>query len=309
MRYALDTVLAVVLFGMVTTCHAIRGGQSVTELGLQSAQTSLGHLSQRQLHQIEQLSNLIVSIQKPEKITSNIPQETLYAQTSYTHKCSGVLIENRLIITAAHCFDDQNTDIQIQSTQGTLKVRSIGIHKHYRREDLIDEYWQYVYDIKLENDHALIEVEENHDLTVLLRQLQLSTNLQHPPSSFTESVYVMGYGQTANIFGMGEGEGELRISGPLSASTQNHHRYEIKNNAKGACQGDSGGPMFKVFIDRVLLLATVSQGDCNTFSRYQAITPETLKPLNYQWLSRTTKTTEEIPSSPISPVALPLISK
>lgn len=264
-------VVWLILLLAPTLSHAIRGGENTSDA------TNTG---------ITQLSSLIVSIEK------------LRGQ-KYQHACSGFIISSHQMMTAAHCFDDQDFHLRLSSSFGFLKASRIGIHQSYQRTDLIDDYWKFVYDIKIQDDYALIEFQSNtkqqRDISDSLQQIspKLSDNKDTP-----NKVYVMGYGQTANIFGMGEGEGTLRFTGPLAISSgQNHditdhqdlsnpqdnHRLEIRHNSKGACQGDSGGPLFALDNGNTIFIGIVSQGDCNTFSRYQLLSEGHLKSSQYVW--------------------------
>ncbi|GAA3937819.1 S1 family peptidase [Litoribacillus peritrichatus] len=248
------------LFAHPDKSIAIRGGEDIT-----SNRNSPSH----------QAAYTVVAIHK---------QHALHQQPDSKHACSGVLINPENILTSVHCFDDQNFEITIISAHFKLTPVSVGIHNQYLRTELKDEYWQFVYDIKLENDYALVKIEslprnpKTHTLDLSRPSFTIS-----PTLTWSEQLFVMGYGQTANIFGMGEGEGTLRITGPLNGEILSSKRAEIRHNSKGACQGDSGGPLFSIEEDRLLLLGIISQGDCNTFSRYQRVIRADLNPNHYQW--------------------------
>jgi len=247
-----------------STSHAIRGGQLVSDLSSESPHQG----------RIGLIAELIVSIQK---------EPAAHRGTNhFQHKCSGLLIKSGLIITAAHCFDDKDFNIKVTSEAIEFLPKRIGLHKRYERQELYDDYWKFLYDIQLHNDYALIEIEPISNISALINYLTIHIQNQDTLEK-SHALYVLGFGQTANIFGMGEGEGQLRITGPLSAQLRSKNRVEIKDNVRGACQGDSGGPLIKFHQDNIELIGTVSQGDCNTFSRYQLITKNSLKKSNFRW--------------------------
>ncbi len=284
-------VFLLLLTGLLLTspCHAIRGGHALSEL----SESPLNILSDPQQIQLRMLSRLVVSIQKQPHHLADTEHDNSDDNShihkhvhSYVHKCSGIIINNHWIITAAHCFDDKDYQIKVFSAHNELAVIAIGLHHNYQRQDLIDEYWKFLYDVSIENDYALIRISVPPALKTLQDSLTIQLPTDSEPAHEHTSLYVMGFGQTANIFGMGEGEGQLRISGPLKSRAISPNRIEIRDNVMGACQGDSGGPLFKFMDDKILVLATVSQGDCNTFSRYQLLHENILKIENYQWVSR-----------------------
>ena len=247
-----------------STSYAIRGGQLVSNFNSESPYQG----------RIGLITELIVSIQKE-------PRSQI-GSNQFQHKCSGLLITSNLIITAAHCFDDGDFNIKVTSESIEFLPKQIGLHKHYQRQELFDDYWKFLYDIQLHNDYALIEIEAIPSISALINYLTIHIKNKDSVES-NHALYVMGFGQTANIFGMGEGEGQLRITGPLSAHPKTKNRVEVKDNVRGACQGDSGGPLLKFHQDKIELIGTVSQGDCNTFSRYQLISKSNLKKSLYRW--------------------------
>ena len=157
----------------------------------------------------------------------------------YTHSCTGTLVKENIILTAAHCFDDENFTIQIRYKNQVHQVKEIKRDKEYKREELLDPYWQYVYDIKIENDLALIITTSDFELSEVVT---LTDDLTQVTKE--SKIAFSGYGQVSNIFGMGKGEGVYRISDFTFPSKISPFRLHVLDGSTGACLGDSGGPVW-----------------------------------------------------------------
>jgi hypothetical protein len=85
-----------------------------------------------------------------------------------------------------------------------------------------------------------------------------------------------GFGQTSNIFGMGEGQGLLRFSAFSRPNKISDLRLYFQDSSTGSCQGDSGGPIWMKVGQVWKQVGVVSQGDCNTFSWVERVSKERL---------------------------------
>lgn len=197
-------------------------------------------------------------------------------EAKFVHTCSGTIISSRLILTAAHCFDDKIFHLKVDYKGEEYVVSKVKIHSKYNRIDLVDPDWGYVYDIKIENDIALIEVKKDlpkEKIELVTKTYSLSRALP---------LLISGYGQTANIFGMGTGEGVYRVSLETYADEISSERIIIEDGRTGACQGDSGGPLWTRIEDRWVQLAITSQGDCNVQTQFERISLEKVFESSYR---------------------------
>lgn len=193
---------------------------------------------------------------------------------SIDKKCGGVLIEQNLVFTAAHCVDKEN-DIRRKAgvfllNKSTRKVeekffsiKKIHLHNLYQKTK------KYV----LHYDYAILEIEKIDDARFEYQTIALADR------SFIESDY-----QTARFYGRGHnGKGqqtdELRtISMKLISKekAQKHrkvasHRrsqvYAWNTDTRNICNGDSGGPLVVHLADSTPLLvglASITASTCKT---------------------------------------------
>ncbi len=192
--------------------------------------------------------------------------------------CSGTIINKNQILTAAHCFDDKNFKILVKHKDKFIEPKLVKINDKYQRTDIYDPDWGYLYEVRIEFDFALIEVDINFDkedfVTLAKKDFEL---LQSTEISFS------GYGQRANIFGMGEGEGVFRVSLPLNPDEYTVDRIKIEDGARGFCLGDSGGPAWaKNKEDKLVQMGVISQGDCNVLNMVERINIEKIMQAKYK---------------------------
>ena len=167
--------------------------------------------------------------------------EYLYFSVAKCGDCTGLLLDERTIITAAHCQEEiQDADkdfkgLQI-STQNILRTR---------RKYTIDEYTLYtnpLYNPETRlNDLMIIKLED--------RFVQFSQKTPPPPSLITDDslegeFWLEGFGAKKGFITK-----RARRSRKLPLSlhyleAQSRLQFKQTKKLKSACFGDSGGPTY-----------------------------------------------------------------
>ena len=188
--------------------------------------------------------------------------------------CGGNYIGNKIVLTAAHCVDQLNgnvNDLNIIfnktnafSSGDRFTVRKILIHPNYSQETS-------------DNDIALIYLDEEPDVSpiYLPTPLLIKKNIY---SKKKDDCIIIGYGKTEmssglslylkkaliNIMHVDETDyPEKYITENMIIAGDNNDPNILDDN-EDSCQGDSGGPLFKEYVyndmSYLILLGLTSWG-------------------------------------------------
>ncbi|XP_063840093.1 trypsin 3A1-like [Scylla paramamosain] len=183
--------------------------------------------------------------------------------------CSGSLVNDRYIITAAHCvrrvakhkitliFGSHNKTIQEEKGRQVRKIDSVWYHPSFQR---------HTYN----NDLGIIKLDVPVEITKFVRPICLPSNSQE---TYEGSMgIVAGWGRTDES---GNSSDVLRyVKVPIMTNTEcktkKYRPREITENMMcagydagkiDACQGDSGGPLMYKNGSRIELIGVVSWGE------------------------------------------------
>jgi hypothetical protein len=174
--------------------------------------------------------------------------------------CSGVKIADKKFLTAAHCFSDSRTTVQItNSLNGVLPATPFTILRQFRHPshkigssegDLVENG---LYDLKV------IEIAETTNIPV--------AKITPLAAAVGTSGYIsIGYGCDGQTPGNGNQKQQGEFNAVLGATTAHVH-YISENRARTVCDGDSGGPLFRL-VNGEMQVTGINAGTA-TFTRVE----------------------------------------
>jgi secreted trypsin-like serine protease len=181
--------------------------------------------------------------------------------------CSGTLIDQNLILTAAHCVPENESPAELHvilSLNPKATYRQSGAQA-LRNIDRIIRNKQFAHNPGSHNDLALVRLSE--PVPCFYRAIAL---LKHPIQLNSESmIYVSGFGKTTDynesqswdpILRMAQVRPLLQSSdvGEITQSTERAVLYFDQSQGQGACAGDSGGPTMLSYGNSLYLIGVNS---------------------------------------------------
>ncbi len=181
--------------------------------------------------------------------------------------CSGVLVDQDVVISAAHCFQNNSTRPHVHflsRPKDIIAVRSVAIHGRFSlpRSQAYDDS---IYHATTADDITFPETPIN-DIALLLLDTPAPQNLS--PASLIDvrvepadqEITSAGFGCTSTKCG--------GMSDVLKSVVGRYVKYASKSNMilldasknRGPCNGDSGGPDFLASDDKLGVLAIVTTG-------------------------------------------------
>lgn len=181
--------------------------------------------------------------------------------------CSGGLLSDYVVVTAAHCLDDESglisKEIWVLPPGSASKRDASGAY-------LRDESWIQVDNTQITTTYQNVSIKvENDDLAflVLSRPIELKVNTLIPSEDETTklktsnaSLRLYGYGYVSDAGKISDGPNYYvgRFDSQMPVSIKNSG-YATSTDAT-SCQGDSGGPVLSVTATTVTVVGVITGG-------------------------------------------------
>jgi secreted trypsin-like serine protease len=193
----------------------------------------------------------------------------------YAHFCSGTLITDQWVVTAAHCV------ARLQATELTVLTGTSSLNLGGRKKKVISLVLHGAYDPQTrENDLALLFL----DSPTFNVPLQFpSIEVEQQLIDGEEKVKIGGWGNTYDfgVKSLDLMETEAPLVPPQLCSEPDSHGQSLKatmlcagyeDGRTDACDGDSGGPATVRQYGQEFLIGVKSWGDCGAPKKYGVFT-------------------------------------
>jgi secreted trypsin-like serine protease len=216
-------------------------------------------------------------------VISDFPWQVYYISGNF--RCGGSIINNKWVLTAAHCTKD-NSNVSIPASQMFVKVgvnnpaNTLEGKTYAVTEVIVNEGFN---DQTLLNDIALLHIKDSINFTNA-KPIKLVSADDVKEGAILPGVmaWVTGWGYThvnPNVVPTALQKVQLPIITNAQAATvwgaipASDLMAGFLNGNKDACNGDSGGPLVVPVLDEYKLAGIVSwgSGDCNTYGAYTRV--------------------------------------
>ncbi|KAL2104106.1 hypothetical protein ACEWY4_000974 [Coilia grayii] len=174
-------------------------------------------------------------------------------QRGFRHKCGGSVLNAQWVISAAHCFYDNPSHLNLQVLAGEQLLLQTGQHAQYRNVKKIIIHSDYS-DNTFDNDIALLLLSKPLQFTNHVQPVCTIANQTEEGNLNFSTCFISGWGST---FHEGPGayhlrEAEVKLIARETCNQMDWYWGIITPNmvcagyeegAIDTCQGDSGGPL------------------------------------------------------------------
>lgn len=216
-------------------------------------------------------------------VISEFPWQVYYISGNF--RCGGTIINNKWVLTAAHCTknnsggaipaSDMFVKVGVNNPANTLEGKTYSV-----TQVIVNEGYD---DATLLNDIALLRIKDSINFTNA-KPIKLISDEDVKEGAIVPGVmtWVTGWGYThinPNVVPTSLQKVQLPIVSNVAASAvwgsipSTDLMAGFFNGNKDACNGDSGGPMVVPVLDEFKLAGVVSWGssNCNTYGAYTRV--------------------------------------